>query len=181
MLGPIEASSVRVTELQSRGTRVRNTKRFYGVNPTNTNYEFTWEAVGEADPAWRCVTPKGTVASGRRGEMIFEYTPDTAGATHETFFRFKIPSYGLEELFLFAGNVVEPEVSFDRTRVDFQALMLGAVVTERVHIVNSEHMPFSFSFNKLSLGGTDVGRRRPVLEVQPMSGLCRRTAACRST
>jgi len=181
VVGPIEASTtVRCAELESRGTRVRNTKRFCVHNPTAQAYEFTWEAVGEPDPSWKCATPKGTIGAGRKGEMIFEYTPDTTGVA-EAFFKLKIPSHGLEELFLFAGCVVEPQVFFDKTRVDFNALMVGTVNTERVHIENKEHLPFSFTFDRMSFGGADGARGggkgsgsqglRPVLEISPMSGL----------
>ena len=80
---------MRVAELQSKGTRVRNTKRFHVVNPTSSSYEFTWEPLGDPNPAWRCATPKGHILSGKRGEMIFEYTPDAVGVA-EAFYRFKV-------------------------------------------------------------------------------------------
>ena len=179
-IAPLEATSVRVAQLTSRGLRVRNTQRFCVHNPTAASYDFTWEPCGEPDPSWRCATPKGTVVSGKKGEMVFEYTPDAVGLA-EAFFKLCIPAHGLEELFLFAGNVVEPEVALDRTRVDFGALMVGTVATERVHFENREHLPFSFAFDRATLNGADGarggggrnggGRSRPVLEVSPMSGL----------
>ncbi|CAN0551844.1 unnamed protein product, partial [Ectocarpus sp. 8 AP-2014] len=68
--------SVRVLEVTSRGTHVRNTKRFYVVNPTNVGYDFSWESQGNPHPSWRCVTQRGMILAGKRGEMVFEYTPD---------------------------------------------------------------------------------------------------------
>lgn len=62
----------------------------------------------------------------------------------------------MSELFLFAGGVVEPDVSVDRTRVDYGALMLGATLKETFHIVNREEMPHSFIFDKNSLGIAQV-------------------------
>jgi len=180
VIGPIEASSCRCAELTSRGTGVRNTKRFCVHNPTSVPYDFTWEATGVPDPAWRCMTPKGTILSGRKGEMIFEYTPEAVGHA-EAFFKFNIPSHGIDELFLFSGTVVEPEVLFDRMKVDFNALMVGTVAVERIHVENREPLPFSFHFDKSSMGGADASggsggqngqsQRRPVLDISPMSGL----------
>lgn len=46
------------------------------VNPTNIGYDFSWESQGNINPAWRCVTPRGMILAGKRGEMVFEYTPD---------------------------------------------------------------------------------------------------------
>ena len=74
--GPLD-SNVRIIEMKSLGTHVRNTKRFYVVNPTDTSYEFIWEPlyvpVGQQQ-LWRCVTQRGVVLSGKRYEMCFEYT-----------------------------------------------------------------------------------------------------------
>lgn len=74
----------------------------------------------------------------------------------QAFFRFRIPEHGVNELFLFAGSVVEPDISVDRTRVDYGALMLGAALKETFHIVNREGMPHSFVFDKNSLGMAQV-------------------------
>ena len=168
----IQASQVRCVEVKSVGTRVRNTKRFHVVNPTNGTFEFEWAPCGEPNSAWRCGTPKGMIISGKRGEMIFEYTPDVVGVA-EAFFRFKIPAQGVDELFLFAGSVVEPRVMLDRTRVDFASHMVGMVEKETIHLVNNEHLPFSFAFDKesVSLGALSDEGKRPVIEISPMSGL----------
>ena len=173
LFGQIEASSVRVIEMESRGTRVRNTKRFHVINPTSNNYDFTWVPLGNPSPAWRCVTGKGMILAGKRGEMVFEYTPDDVGIA-ESFYKFSIQGTSVDEVFLFAGNVVEPVVAFDRQRLDFGAQLLGGLSTDTIHIVNDENLPFSFSFDAMSMGGAgDVfpGFKRPVLEIMPMSGL----------
>lgn len=81
---------------------------------------------------------------------MFSSTPSQA------FFRFRIPEHGVSELFLFAGGVVEPDITVDRTRVDYGALMLGAALKETFHIVNRESMPHSFVFDKNSLGMAQV-------------------------
>lgn len=62
----------------------------------------------------------------------------------------------MSELFLFGGGVVEPDVVVDRTRIDFGSLMLGAALKETFHIVSREDMPYSFVFDKNSLGMAQV-------------------------
>ena len=51
------------------------------------------------------------ILAGKRGEMVFEYTPDEVGIA-ESFFRFKIEGTSVDEVFLFTGSVVEPVVAF---------------------------------------------------------------------
>lgn len=46
------------------------------VNPTNVGYDFSWESQGNLHPSWRCVTQRGMILAGKRGEMVFEFTPD---------------------------------------------------------------------------------------------------------
>ena len=43
---PIDAKLL-IIEFESLGTKVKNTKRFYVVNPTAQGYEFEWEPVKE--------------------------------------------------------------------------------------------------------------------------------------
>ena len=61
----------------------------------------------------------------------------------------------------------------DRTRVDFASHMVGMVEKETIHLVNNEHLPFSFAFDKesVSLGALSDEGKRPVIEISPMSGL----------
>ncbi|CAM9698611.1 unnamed protein product, partial [Chrysoparadoxa australica] len=169
----IAAPSVRVVEVTSRGTRVRNAKRFYVVNPTNVSYNFVWEPLGEPNPSWKCLTPRGMILAGKRGEMAFEFTPDDM-STAEAFYRFKISDHSVSELFLFVGQVAEPLVTLDLTRIHFGALMLGTLHRETFHVVNHEMLPYSFTIDKNSIGmlqGKDEGRHRPILSISPMSAL----------
>ena len=85
---PID-SSYKILEFESMGTKIKNTKRFYVVNPTNQGYEFEWEAEEKegnelALKQFKCLTTKGVVLSGKKYEMIFEYTPEFIG-THESY------------------------------------------------------------------------------------------------
>jgi hypothetical protein len=161
---------VHVVEMVSLGTRVRNTKRFHVINPQNASYDFTFEPEGAPNPAFRCVSSGGIMLSGKRSEMVFEFTPDTI-QTSEAFYRFKIPSHGVNELFLFVGTVLEPKVSLNRSRVDFSALLLGGHATETVHLTNNEHIPFNFSFDRTSYDFPGGAAQKPQIEINPVSGV----------
>lgn len=88
----------------------------------------------------------------------------------QAYFRFRVPEHGVSELFLFAGSVVEPDITLDRTRVDYGALMIGAVLKETFHIVNREGMPHSFVFDKSSLGIAQVWSIAASLRARTVSG-----------
>jgi len=65
------------------------------VNPTSNGYKFRWEIDDRegsqlAQKQFKCLTPKGVVLSGKKFEMVFEYTPEITG-THESFWKFVIP------------------------------------------------------------------------------------------
>ena len=92
---PID-SKYNIIEFESLGTRIKNTKRFMVVNPTSQGYEFVWEEEEPEEgrrgkPMFRCLTPKGTILSGKKFEMQFEYVPDNVGE-HESFWKFRIKS-----------------------------------------------------------------------------------------
>jgi hydrocephalus-inducing protein len=52
------------------GTKVKNTKRFYVINPTSLAYDFEWKKIeSEKDSNsgfFRCSTAKGTILSGKK-------------------------------------------------------------------------------------------------------------------
>lgn len=91
---PID-NKYKIIEFESLGTNIKNTKRFMGVNPTNQGYEFEWEELPDDSkklkPMFKCITPKGIILSGKKFEIVFEYTPDNVGE-HESRWVFKIPS-----------------------------------------------------------------------------------------
>ena len=165
-LGALDPN-VHVVEFESLGTRVRNTKRFHVMNPQNVSYEFSWTAVGTPNAAFRCAAPAGNMLPGRRSEMIFEFTPDTVGVS-EAFYRLTIPSQGVNELFLLTGSVTDPRIYLNRNRCDFGAHLTGGHATEVVYLVNKEHIPFHFNFDRTSF---DFGSRtRPQIALNPSSG-----------
>lgn len=171
---PID-SKYNIIEFESLGTKVKNTKRFMVINPTNFAYEFEWEqekreekgASGEV-PLFRVVTKKGTVLSGKKFEMMFEYTPDKVG-THESFWLFKIPSANIVQHFMVVGMVHEPTVLFETGKVNFGPLLLEGKNRETVKLVNQEHIPFTFNFERESVRGSPD--YADSLAVAPMSGV----------
>jgi len=66
---------LQVVEFQSLGVRVRNTKRFFILNPTSITYDFVWAPVlppavaalgGPPPPSpFNCVVRKGAISEGR--------------------------------------------------------------------------------------------------------------------
>eukprot|EP01033_Poteriospumella_lacustris_P008315 gene8315-5998_t len=165
----IETTDLKIVEVESVGLKTRNTFRFYVTNTTNESYEFLWETTGEAHPSWRCVQAAGMMFPGKRIEMLFEYLPEDTHVA-EAFFMFKLPKVGLSQLFLFAGKVNEPKISFSSAKLDFHAVMLGGEgITETVYLENQEHMPFHFAFDKYSLMQLE-GPEGPVLTITPSEG-----------
>ena len=169
LFSPIEGGDVRVVELESTGLKTRNTFRFHIINPTSENYEFIYEAVGDPSPFWRCVQSAGMLFGGKRIEIVFEYLPEETSVA-ESFFRFRLPKVGLEQLFLFSGKVKEPRVFFATSRMDFHSVMLGGEGSqETVYLENKEHLPFNFAFDKMSLLQLE-GTAGPVLDIVPKQG-----------
>ncbi|KAJ3074073.1 hypothetical protein HDU98_012192 [Podochytrium sp. JEL0797] len=158
----------KVIEFESCGVKVRNTRRFYIVNPTDFDYEFQWTTDSSADKrVFRCATPRGTVLSNKKFEMIFEFIPETI-SLKESFWKFEIIEHGIVIPFLLVGQALEPNVYFDRVSVNFKSLLVGRQVKETVQLVNNEDIPFAFNFNETSfeLGADQV----PVVRFSPTSG-----------
>lgn len=170
LFSPIETADLKVVEMESTGLRSRNTFRFHVINPTNDNYEFQWEAVGDPSPFWRCVYSAGMLFAGKRAEMVFEYLPEEV-VVAEAFFKFKLPNAGLEQLFLFAGSVVEPRVAFSVAKIDYHNVMLGGEGSnELIYLENDNHLPFNFQFDKTCLLQLE-GPNGPVLDISPKAGM----------
>jgi hydrocephalus-inducing protein len=161
--------TIKVMFFESLGTSIKNTQRFKVINPTNMAYEFQWEPIGVVHPAFNCSITSGLVLPGKRHEMIFEYTPSSNDihGYQESFWRFTIPAQNIDQLFLVAGTVLDPRVQLDHTFVNFGQVLLGNEQKEIVNLVNREHIPFGFSFDKTALRG-DGGKQQLVIE--PMHG-----------
>ncbi|KAJ3036631.1 hypothetical protein HDV00_002527 [Rhizophlyctis rosea] len=164
--GVLEAST-RVIEFGSRGVKVKNTKRFYLLNPTNIDYNFDWVAQVNDDRVFRCLTPKGLVMSGKKFEMVMEFVPENVDVK-EALWRFNIPGHGISIPFLFVGQALEPNVFMDRVGVNFKPILVGRQVKDTVRLTNNEDIPFSFTFNETSSELRNDGT--PVLRFSPTSG-----------
>jgi hydrocephalus-inducing protein len=162
----------KIIEFDSLGTNIRNTKRFMAVNPTSSGYEFEWEEVVDETvkqkPLFKCVHQKGLILSGKKSEMVFEYTPDSVGE-HESKWLFRIPSENITQHFLIVGRVNEPNVLFESGKLKFGPLLLNGKNKESMKIINQEHIPFAFNFAKDSIkGSAEYGES---LKVNPISGV----------
>lgn len=153
---------------------MRNTRRFYVINPTSRTYEFTWEPEGDlsevlSSQPFRCQTRRGVVLGGRKFEMIFHFTPEEV-TLHESFWRFRIPELAIEVPFLLVGIIKEPGVALDRMRHNFGPLQIGQTARETLQLINSEHLPFSFSFETASFAAGPAGTAS-VINIEPASGV----------
>eukprot|EP00928_Gymnodinium_smaydae_P044401 TRINITY_DN29620_c0_g4_i1.p1 TRINITY_DN29620_c0_g4~~TRINITY_DN29620_c0_g4_i1.p1 ORF type:complete len:3072 (+),score=826.41 TRINITY_DN29620_c0_g4_i1:896-10111(+) len=163
-----------IVELESLGTRVKNTKRFYVLNPTSQSYDFSWTREkpelqtqgGASEDVFRCMTKRGTIQSGKKYEMVFEYLPTQVG-TQESAWTFQVHNRDATQSFLFVGSVKDPRIGIDRPSVNFNRLLLGATAREKVHIINKEHIPFVFSVSKASY----EGEGEAVLAISPSQGV----------
>ena len=145
-------------EMESIGMLVKNTKRFFVLNPTNQGYDFEWEQQDEENihaKLFKCITPKGVIFSGKKFEMVFEYTPNSL-ETHESAYTFKINSEKLSHKFLFHGVAREPMILFNPGKVDFGNLLLGGRNNKIIEIVNEEHLPYKFNFDRDSIKGNSL-------------------------
>eukprot|EP00644_Phytophthora_capsici_P002092 jgi/Phyca11/21187/fgenesh1_pg.PHYCAscaffold_84_\ len=86
----------------------------------------------------------------------------------EMFWYFKIPHFQVNQLFLFVGTTTEPRVALDRGSVNFNTLLIGTKTSQSIALVNQEHIPFNFVFDKTSL---DFAGELPALIVHPLSGV----------
>ena len=131
---PID-SKFKIVEFESLGTSIKNTKRFMAVNPTGQGYEYEWEEVYDENkkdkPVFKCLTQKGLILSGKKSEMVFEYTPDKVGE-HESQWVFRIPSENISQNFLVVGRVNEPNVLFETGKIKFGPLLLQGKNRETV-------------------------------------------------
>ena len=146
-----------ISEFESIGMMIKNTVRFFALNPTNQGYEFEWEQPDEdlipnINKVFRCLTPKGVIYSGKKYEMAFEYIPNSLGE-HESFWNFKILSENQIHKFVLHGITREPMILFNVGKVNFGPLLLGGRQKEVIQISNEEHLPYKFSFDKDSIKG----------------------------
>ncbi|XP_069113582.1 hydrocephalus-inducing protein homolog isoform X2 [Argopecten irradians] len=162
--------NTRVIEFNCIGVGVKNLKTFGIVNPTNQPYTFEWSCEDELDPkkppSFNCVVPKGLIKSGKKFQVSFEYISNQVDIV-ESFWKFHIPEQDITVPFLLVGKAREPDISMDRSHMNFKALLIGHQAVERVYLINQEDQPFSFSFEEDSCHSAGYSDH---LRVEPMSG-----------
>eukprot|EP00657_Telonema_sp_P-1_P010635 TRINITY_DN5154_c0_g1_i1.p1 TRINITY_DN5154_c0_g1~~TRINITY_DN5154_c0_g1_i1.p1 ORF type:complete len:106 (-),score=35.94 TRINITY_DN5154_c0_g1_i1:27-344(-) len=80
------------------------------VNPSTISYEFEWVDKSK-NPLFRCSTMRGTIHSGKKYEMVFEYLPESLD-TQESDWSFHISHNKITMPFLLIGWAAEPELHF---------------------------------------------------------------------
>ncbi|KAK6174452.1 hypothetical protein SNE40_017727 [Patella caerulea] len=162
--------NTRVIEFDCVGVAVKVMRDFGIVNPTNQAYQFEWVCEDEIDPksppCFKCLHPRGDIRSGRKFKASFEFVSDRLGIV-ESFWRFVIPDQNISVPFLLVGSTREPDVSLDRSHLNFKALLIGREATETVYLYNNEDVPFDFKFTEESCYSEGYSAK---LGVEPMVG-----------
>ncbi|KAK3085440.1 hypothetical protein FSP39_003318 [Pinctada imbricata] len=161
--------NTRVIEFSCIGVGVKNVKTFAIVNPTNQPYSFEWVCEDEEDPkvvpSFKCLTPRGHIKSGKKFQVSFEYTSNELDIV-ESFWKFFIPEQNISVPFLLVGQAREPDISMDRSHMNFKALLIGHEAIETVYLLNNEDQPFFFQFDEDSCHSAGFSAH---LGVNPMS------------
>uniref|UniRef100_A0A3P8U8F5 HYDIN axonemal central pair apparatus protein n=1 Tax=Amphiprion percula TaxID=161767 RepID=A0A3P8U8F5_AMPPE len=155
--------NTRVLELNAIGVSAPTTSV---VNPTSKSYSFQWRCEDTAGSPFDCLTPCGTIQSGKKVEMCFEYVAEQLDVV-ESFWSFVIESLSVSVPFLCVGTTREPLVYLDRPHLDFGELHVGHKAEQSVDVVNGEEEPFNFTVLQSSLLCED---QQSNLSVQPMTG-----------
>ncbi|XP_054864966.1 hydrocephalus-inducing protein homolog [Amphiprion ocellaris] len=158
--------NTRVLELNAIGVSAPTTRCFSVVNPTSKSYSFQWRCEDTAGSPFDCLTPCGTIQSGKKVEMCFEYVTEQLDVV-ESFWSFVIESLSVSVPFLCVGTTREPLVYLDRPHLDFGELHVGHKAEQTVDVVNGEEEPFNFTVLQSSLLCED---QQSNLSVQPMTG-----------
>ncbi|KAL9642363.1 hypothetical protein ABK040_007361 [Willaertia magna] len=171
----IQKDKTKVVEFLSCGIKVKNTRRFFIMNPNDEDYEFNWKRIespeennGTEGNLVNCLTKSGTVSIGKKTEIIFEYVANTL-ETKESIWIFNIPSKKLSIPFLIVGHAKEPEVFLETTRMNFQTVLVGTKATQIINLINKEQIAFNFSFDQAEFLD-ETQRQKPILSVSPASG-----------
>ncbi len=162
-------SNTQVVEFTSLGIDVLNSRRFMIVNPTNLAYEFQILPVGTINPRFKCITQKGIVAPGKRYELLFQYIPENE-ESQESLFEFSIPEHNIKQSILLAGQVREPRIEMDTKHINFHSVLTTGRGVKVIHLVNREHLPFSFEFMTKSINNSNSLKVSPTSGTIPPSG-----------
>ncbi|CAD5117498.1 DgyrCDS6267 [Dimorphilus gyrociliatus] len=172
--------NTRVIEYNVIGLGVTEVRKFTFVNPTSKNFTFDWtnEDIQDTkiEPNFSCLTPYGRLNSGKKGECAFQFKSTDLGLI-ESFWKINVTEYPTGNTkdtpvevsvpFLLVANVREPNVTFNKSHVNFKSLLIGHEATETIYLINGEEEAFDFIFEESSLRAPGF---KNVLEVHPQFG-----------
>ena len=105
------------------------------MNPTNTTYSFSWTNedshgpnTSPSDSPFNCLVTKGVIEAGKKTEIVFEYLPESM-ELQESFWRFYIQEQNVSASFLLVGVATDPQVSLDKSHLNFKELLIGTYVS----------------------------------------------------
>lgn len=144
----------KIVEIKSIGYSQNNIKKFYILNPTSLGYDFVWNFDHTMNSFIKCLTPKGTIFSGKKFEIVFEFNPTkNCPDKVEKVFTFSIPQHEIQHQFLFQGIILQPKIFFSQAKIDFGPLLLTGKGKETIMIKNLDDVSYHFSFNRQSIKG----------------------------
>lgn len=144
-------------------------RKFHVINPTEEDYTFSWINVTQVQPgiiqSFYCTTLDGRIQAGRQQQMIFNFVSEKVGVT-ESFWKFCIPQYKVDTLFLFVTDVREPSIYFLSNHIRLRPTFIGFPSRGTLTLVNNEKACFEYKFLPNSLYSEG---RLNVLKVEPAS------------
>lgn len=90
------------------------------------------------------MTKRGTVQSGGREELKFEFLPSEQGCMISELWTLSIPEADFKRQILLQGIHKEPSISMDPATLDFGSLICGTKSKTKFQILNKETTPLSF-------------------------------------
>ena len=144
------AAGTKTVECTSLGTHIRNTKRFLVLNPRHGARSGGRRCLGGAAPppvpAFRCLTPEGVIAPGKRYDMVSSLSPRwRAPARCSSTLKSTSRASGVLPV---RGHGGEPAVQFEVS----SSISQGSHGTNReiMALSNHENTPFAFNFDQSS-------------------------------
>ncbi|CAH8559949.1 unnamed protein product [Schistosoma mattheei] len=181
----------RVIEFNTIGLGLKSTRYFSIVNTTREDFEFmiiNEDSINVKQPqSVKCIEEKGIILAGKKVNIGFEYISYQLGLI-ESFWRFVVNKYEYSVPLLIVGNTREPNILFDQSHINFNAVLVGHQVSKTVLLINQEVSTsissttfndicmnneeqssniFEFEFLKSSLHS--AGKQDSII-VEPMSG-----------
>ena len=160
----------KIIEIESLGYQNTTLNKFYVLNPTSLSYDFYWNTEHVQNSFIKCLTPKGSILSGKKFEMMFEFSPNNNCLDHlEKNFNFVIPKHNLTQSFIVKASILQPKIFFNKSKIDFGPLLLAGKSKDTVYLKNLDNMPYSFNFLKSSIRGSSPSQYGSLM-VSPLSG-----------